>query len=266
MNKKKYLTLLIFIATLFILDYALSKVIPFYAKKQKHDKRIELLLNAKINPQILVLGSSRALNNYNPQIIESITHKTCYNLGFSGSNILFHETILDLMIEGNHLPSLIIYNIDDFGTLYNVDGIEYRKDVLLPFVENDIVNRNINSELGKSNWVSMICKTYRQNVNFVNALRYLVYGEENNDYKTTNIDNWGANLMVQRAEDSIPKYISKRTEPKLSQLNIAYYKAYLRIQEKCAAHGIKLMICFPPLFTKTSENFKKQIKNRKLLQ
>lgn len=256
-NKLKYL--LGAFVVIILIDQIIGKLVPFYAQKQKIDKRLELLIDNKINSKIIILGSSRALNNYNPWVIKNITGQTCYNLGYSGSNILFHEIILDLIIKSKNKPKTIIYNIDDFGILYNVDGIEFRKDVLFPFVENNLVNEAINNNLEKSNWATSVCQTYRQNVNFINAIRYLIYGQENFDYKTNNIDSLGANLLVNRELDSIPVFANKRIYPKVLQINPDYLSAFIRIQNKCITNKIQLILCYPPLFFEPSKFLKFQV-------
>lgn len=256
-NKLKYL--LGAFVLIVVIDQFIGKVIPFYAQKQKIDKRIEVLIDNKINSKIIILGSSRALNNYNPWVIKNITGQTCYNLGYSGSNIVFHEIILDLILKSKNKPKTIIYNIDDLGILYNVDGIEFRKDVLFPFVNNNLINEAINNNLNKSNWATLVSQTYRQNVNFINAIRYLVYGQENFDYKTNNIDSLGANLLVNRELDSVPVFSSNRIYPKILQINPDYLAAFIRIQNKCLSNNIQLVLCYPPLFLKPSKFLKFQV-------
>ncbi len=260
MPKSKIKNLFIAIVLILVIDQCLGIVIPFFAKKQKRDKRIELLLNNKISSDIIILGSSRALNNYNPELINKITGRTCYNLGFSGSNIVFHEMVLDLILESKYKPKTIIYNIDDYGTLYSVNGIEFRKDLLLPFVENKLINTTICKELKKAYWASQICQAYKQNVNFSTAISFLVRGIENEDYKTNKIDSLGANLMVQRELDSIPNYIKHRKYPDPEKTNLEYMESFKNIQNKCLKNNIQLIICYPPLLMNPTPFLKPKIK------
>lgn len=258
MQPKIYKPHAIFILLLFCIDLTLGYGISYFAKKQKHDNRVELILNNQIKADIIILGSSRALNNYNPQIISAITGKTCYNLGVSGSTVLFHETILDLLLSQQTKPKYIIYNIDDYGLLYEVDGIAYRTDILMPYVDNDIINKQVCKQLNKPLWATNICQTYKHNINFINALRFLIYGKEDADYKTTNIDSLGANIIVQREIDTVPNFLQKRKLP-IKPQNTAFINSYISIQQKCSANGIKLILCYPPLFAKSMKGFKQSI-------
>lgn len=243
-------------------DQLVGSFISHFAIKQTRDNRIGLLLDKKINSQIYIIGSSRALNNYSPEVISKITGKSCFNMGVSGSNIIFHELVLDLILESAKKPELIIYNIDDFGTLYKMDAVVYRKDVLYPYVDNGTINRSICEQTGKNEIASILMKSYRQNVNFINSLKYLAYGQEATDYKTTNFDKNGANILVQRPEDRIPTFAASRLPDKPKQFDESNVEAFNRIQKKCLDNNIKLLLSLPPLFTYETKGFESEVRSQ----
>ena len=117
--------------------------------------------------------------------------------------------------------------------------------------------------MNKSNWATSFCQSYRQNVNFINAIRYLVYGQENLDYKTNNIDSLGANLLVNRDFDSVPVFANKRVYPKVLQINPDYLAAFIRLQNKCLTNNIQLMLSYPPLLFAPSKFLKFQVNSLK---
>jgi len=249
----------LFVILVLAADQLVGTFIAHFSAKQVRDNRVELLLNKEINSEIIILGSSRALNNYNPEIISATTGLSCYNLGVSGSNILFHETMLDLVIQYGNQPKMIIYNIDDYGTLFKMDGVIYRKDVLYPYVDNGLIHKNISRETKKNEIASMLMKTYRQNVNFNNAIKYFVYGREAVDYKTTNFDKTGANILVQRPEDPIPVF-GTETEFVLSKkADTLLVDAFKRIQRKCLENNVELVLVIPPLFKNDTKGFKEML-------
>lgn len=262
--KKRFIKYALFVVLTFIADQVAGTLIAHFAGKQVRDNRVGLLLNDQIHSDIIILGSSRALNNYIPAVITAITGKSCYNLGVSGSNILFHETLLDLILSRANKPKMIVYNIDDYGTLFSMEGIVFRKDVLYPYVDNGIVHASVCRELHKNEIASMLMKTYRHNVNFINATKYLVYGREAIDYKTTNFDSSGANILVQRPEDPVPVFgkavtfdIPGSPDPELAG-------AFKRIQQKCIDNNIQLLLTLPPLFIKDTPGFKQMIASHML--
>lgn len=252
---------MLFVLILIVMDQVVGTIISTLAKKQARDNRIGLLLDEQINSEVVIIGSSRALNNYSPSIITKKSGLSCYNLGVSGSNILFHETILDLVLSSKIKPKVIIYNIDDYGAFFNVEGIIYRKDVLFPYVENPIINRELCEQLDKKYYATYVSKTYQQNINFINAVKYLVYGREAADYKTTNFDDFGSNLLVQRPEDHIPVFLE--TERKVTDFTTdsSLVGAFKRIQDKCKLNNIKLIMCLPPLYAKKTFGFKNLVEH-----
>lgn len=249
---------------LVVADRIIGAGISMFAKKQIRDNRIGLLTENKIPAQIYILGSSRALNNYSPEVITSITGKTCYNLGVSGSNIIFHETVLDLILANTNKPETILYNIDDYGTLFFAQNIIFRKDVLYPYIDNDFINKKVSNALDRNVVATKLCDTYRQNINFINALKYIVYGREAPDYKTTNFDSTGSNLLVQRPEDIVPVFGQRKYMLPTHTPDTALAGAFKRIQEKCLNNNIRLILTLPPLYTSPSAFFRQEIKKRGL--
>jgi hypothetical protein len=242
-------------------DWLSGVVISDLARKQARDNRIGLLLDGKIRSDIIILGSSRALNNYNPAVIDSVTGKSCYNLGVSGSNVLFHETMLDLVLSQPDLPELIIYNVDDYGALCKMDGIVYRKDVLYPYVDEPFISDAVSRDSGKNKWVSRWSASYRHNVNFINALKYLSDGREAADYSTTNFDANGANLLLMRTEDRVPQYGSQRALKQMPPLEQNHVDALRRIISKCRDQNVDLLLSLPPLYMPSTPGFEDALRS-----
>lgn len=256
--QNRFIRYLIFVAILITSDQIIGTAISYFAKMQVRDNRVGLLLENKINGQVYIVGSSRALNNYSPEVISKIVGKRVYNLGVSGSNIIFHEAMVDLILQSKTKPVLIIYNVDDYGALFKNDNIIFRKDVLYPYVDNSFINRKISAELNKPLIATFLCKTYRQNVNFISALKYLAYGREKPDYKTTNFDEYGSNLLVQRPNDPIPHF-DKGYDISGSTQMAEYSAAFENIQMQCRANNVQLILSLPPLYKTKTQNFKEMI-------
>ena len=71
-----------------------------------------------VNADIIVLGSSRALHHYVPQIITDSTSLSCYNCGFENEGILFHYALLR-QLQQRYQPKLIIYELTyDYDVQY----------------------------------------------------------------------------------------------------------------------------------------------------
>jgi hypothetical protein len=261
MKNRQILTYLAFLLLLVVCDQLTGRWVASQAKKQIRDNRIGLLLEGKIPASIYILGSSRALNNYDPAVIAATTGKTCYNLGVSGSSVVFHESLLDIIMENNRKPEYIFYNIDDYATLFSMDEIVYREELLYPYVDNPGINRMVCERKDKKEFATIASNAYRQNVNFFNALKYIFYGREVVDYKTTKFDSLGANLLVNRPEDEAPVF-GIRKKYRLSRMipDAEHMEAFRQIQRKCLDNKIKLVLILPPLYYAPSEYFRLLVK------
>jgi len=106
-----------------------------------------------------------------------------------------------------------------------------------------------------------MCNSYRQNVNFFNVVKYLVYGRERVDSLTTNIDSTGSNLLVRGANDPVPVF-GARKKNRLRRLvpDEDHVNAFRNIQQKCLDNGIRLILVLPPLYYAPSEYFRQLVK------
>jgi len=66
----------------------------------------------KVNAQIIISGSSRALVQYDPRIIQAFTGKTAYNIARNGSHIDMQLALLKAYLRHNRKPELVVQNLD----------------------------------------------------------------------------------------------------------------------------------------------------------
>jgi hypothetical protein len=64
----------------------------------------------RVKSDIIILGSSRALHHYVPQVISDSTGLTCYNCGQGGQGIIYHYALLRAMTE-RYMPKMIVYEL-----------------------------------------------------------------------------------------------------------------------------------------------------------
>lgn len=261
MNKNKLYRIIIFLLLLIIIDRLAGFCMTHYSLKYKFDKRIELLISNLLDKDIIILGSSRALNGIDPKTIENETKMSCYNLGYSGSNVEFHETILNLILKSDNHPKIIIYNIDDPATLVDFgDLVIYKKEELYPYVYNDYINEIISDKLDKSVVVSKISKTYHNNVNFINTIKYLRNGEEKPNYEINNVDIYEANLMSGHQTGFEHMVMNKRVlNYKIESEYLPYVNSFKNIVSKCDEYKINLMLVISPSFLSANKGFKERI-------
>lgn len=64
----------------------------------------------KSEPDILVLGASRAGHHYNTQMMENELHKSVYNIGLDGTNTFVLSRVLRIFLA-NHKPDAVIVDL-----------------------------------------------------------------------------------------------------------------------------------------------------------
>lgn len=73
------------------------------------------IVNGKVNVDILISGSSRALTHYDARIIQERTGLTAFNIGLNGSQTDMQLARLKTYLRHNSRPLLLIHNLDLFS-------------------------------------------------------------------------------------------------------------------------------------------------------
>lgn len=257
MNKNQFIQVCFFLCLLVALDWGIGTAIQKSSSNYRYDKRIENVLSSKVKPNILVIGSSRALNNYDTKQISNSVGELAFNLGVSGTNTEFHSDLLEMVIASGNIPSVVIYNLDDSATLFETEGIIYREEEFFCSVEHAYVNELICARKEKSVLATKMSKSFRQNVNLADALSFAVFGKQEPDYHITNVDKYGANLMKGsrytnvQIPDSVLLPVSRISPLLLSSLK--------KMDAVCKANNIRLVLVLPPTRKTYSVNFKQLV-------
>lgn len=93
------------------------------------------ILGGKINADVLIMGSSRAVVSYNTEIVSRMSGLESYNLGFNagGENLQLEK--LKLYLKLNKKPKIIIQNIDQAHFGFNQELPEETQ--FIPFLGNN---------------------------------------------------------------------------------------------------------------------------------
>lgn len=80
---------------------------------------------------LVVLGSSRARNHYNPDILQDSLGMSCYNAGRSGCFLMYQRAQLDLILD-RYIPKVIILEVTPYDMTIG-EGDYDRLSGLLPY-------------------------------------------------------------------------------------------------------------------------------------
>ena len=80
-----------------------------------------------LDSDILLMGSSRCVRHYNPQIIEDSLGLSCYNSGQDGNGIILNYGRIK-MINERSKPKMVIYDVNPHFDLY--EGFDDHRDLI----------------------------------------------------------------------------------------------------------------------------------------
>lgn len=182
---------------------------------------------------IVILGSSRARNHYNPQILSDSLGMSCYNAGRSGCFLPYQRSQLDLMLD-RYCPKIIVLDVTPYDMNPGKGDYE-RLAGLLPYKHHASWRATIER---KSVFEPYKCLSaiYPYNSLLLKMLSNLkprgvfrdngfqpLYGQWSGSY--TNTDGGGMDVVSAQKQQEME-----------------------HIVEVCRRHGIRLMMVTSPLY------------------
>lgn len=113
-SSHRLVRLLSFFLLLGLLMVATDQAIRFGIRRIKTSDigAFNRVMSGKVNSQIVIAGSSRALVHYDPEIIQKTTGRTAFNIGRNGSHIDMQIAVVKAYLEHNTRPDLLVFNLD----------------------------------------------------------------------------------------------------------------------------------------------------------
>ena len=138
---------LIYLGKIFFITFLIAFIIQELADfgLRKSDIRIyrhwDAILAGEVNSELLILGSSRAVVSYDPDIFSKNLNLTAFNLGFDAAPYNLQSIKLDTYLVNNKPPKVLIQNLDltHFSESRNIPNI-YQ---FIPFFKNKILRENL---------------------------------------------------------------------------------------------------------------------------
>jgi hypothetical protein len=115
------------------------------------------IIQGRINADILVVGSSRALNHYDPSVITKTTGISSFNIGLNGAQIDMQLARLKTYLKYNKKPKILIYNLDLF-TFQLSHGEVYDPGQYIPYLrESSLFEalKKVNPDIWKSKTIPL---------------------------------------------------------------------------------------------------------------
>lgn len=116
------------------------------------------IIHDSLDADLLIMGSSRALVQYNPAILDSILHLNSYNLGMDGRSLNSQIPKYNVYRKNQSKPKTIIVNIDYFSALNYKIGYDHHQ--FFPYIFNSDIQR-ILLEIEPFSWAELHVPIYR---------------------------------------------------------------------------------------------------------
>lgn len=245
--------LLLFAVLFFLLDKALLLLMG-YTSTLEVDKRLEMAINGEMNKDIIVVGSSRGARNINAAHIEKVTGHKAYNMSYPGSDVEFHDFLVQTIVKFNKKPKLIVLTVDAGhpGQFETNSSIKFRLDRLYPLVKYDYVVDELIKRDEKNELLSKLFVLHRLNKsNFdIRPKHFSVLDtiKDNGSMPVTFQDkkeDW--KFPVPKQHDAASEVPAKR-------------EAFLNIIKTCRENGIELLVVFSPNLMPYNDSFEARIK------
>src|SRR5689334_2310832 len=111
-NKYRYffVKLLTLFVILFVLDYVCGAVLHYFYFRQSSGWNYRTTYSMeKTTDSLLIFGSSRAVQQYHPEVLEKRLNLSYYNCGRDGNFMLYNYAVLRSVLK-RHSPKMIIFD------------------------------------------------------------------------------------------------------------------------------------------------------------
>jgi len=198
---------------------------------------------------VLVFGSSRAIDHYVPEIFETSLKMSFYNAGRDNMGVLYQTAVLKSVLK-RYTPKIIIL---DFTGIETGEIESDRLSILLPYYRTHEEIRSIIELKSPFERIKLISQIYPFNsqilLTVIGNLEINKIKRADNNIHVADYEEWKAEL------DSIPNSIAYTRDSNI----IVYFHEFITDAKKS---GAKVFIIYSPVFLKYDKNQEIDICNR----
>jgi hypothetical protein len=225
-----------------------------YSAKQEVDKRLELLINGKINKDLIVLGSSRGARDIIAQRLSDKTGLSAYNLSYPGGEIEFQEFIMTTLIKFNKIPKAVILTIDYPTEFLQPKNVKFRTDRLYPLIKYDYIVSELVKRKEKNELLARVSILHRLNKRNFDLTKK----------KFTPLDTilscGSMPISINRIGYEWKANVKSQNYSIKNEIGIKV-NSFQKIIKICKENKIKLIIVFPPNYDSYNKLFEFRIRN-----
>jgi hypothetical protein len=217
------------------------------------DRRLEVLLQGKMDADLLIFGSSVGARGIIASTLSKELNIKAYNLSYPGSNIDFHEYLLTQLLEnGNKKPKTILLTLDEPAELVLNSSINFRLERLYPLIKYPKVREELLAREEKSKLLSALFVLYQFNKSHLDL-------RKKNFTAHDSIMNCGS-MPSYYVTNDFPKTYGLKSNPykkeNESTILLGKFNSFVQL---CYYNQIKLVLVFPPKFRPRNISFEERM-------
>jgi hypothetical protein len=248
MIREFILQLAYFILTLLIVGSLGDIVLSSTLKKSKtyasgEYSTLNDLYQGKIDNDIVIYGSSRAVVQIDPRIIEDSLQRSCYNLGIDGHNFWLQYFRHKEFLRYNQQPKVVIHSLD--VTTLTERGDLFNSDQFLPYM---LFDESIQSNTKDYDFFS-VWDFKVPMVRFLGKERAMLHAAKllfwRQPYSVGRMNGYQAHRQAWNADLEIAKKKFSTYSIELDSNAVSLFRNYLK---ECHDQGIRIILVYSPQY------------------
>lgn len=236
---------------LILMDYSVSKGLK---KSQSSTfNNLNKIFNSEINADLIVNGSSKALVQISPHILDSVLNLNSYNLGMDGTEFIPQKLQFDLYLKHNKKPKTVLQIVSNTTLSKKPELFEYMK--FAPYLDENEIQQVTKQYKGFSFFdyhIPFIRYAGSPNIvingllNYINIdikkdTKYKGYSEKNK--------NW---------DNSFSEFVKANKNGVVMNMDANSIKLFENYLLECKKNKIPIFLVYPPTYS----NSHRYINNR----
>ena len=242
--KSFFIKLLFFAVTVAAADIIIGMILKktYFRQRYGYDYLTTVSIETAKDP-VMIFGSSRAVNIFNPSVLEKTLKLPCFNAGRVGQSVFYHYAVLKSVLK-RYTPEKIILSFDAGN--FEKDQEDYdRISSLLPYYKSNPEIEPVIELKGPYEKIKTISSIYPYN----SLLLPIVSGNLKKDDKTDG--SMKGFIPIRKTVQGPVRIINYTQKEVLDSKKINIYKAFI---DECIKANIELYIVCPPYLVKPIGN------------
>ena len=224
------------LSLVFLLDLGIGSLLrKFYFKQESGFDFLTTYAIEKTKADILIFGSSRAVNIFNTAIFEKQMGLSCYNAGRYGEPVFYHYALLQAVLK-RYNPKIVILSFDAGNFSENPEAYD-RISALLPYYKSHPEIHSTVELKGPYEKLKLLSNIYPYN----SLLLHIIAG--NSAYSKKKYTNVNGFIPIENTISGPLQTFDYLKEKGLDSIKINTYKSFI---QECINHHIQLHIVCPP--------------------